>query len=345
MDIVNLLLKYFGDFVGTRVLLILVMFVAAIAMLYRYDKSTYSGKGKYRIGVFIDRCSRGLLTIFLFLTIALLINSIYEKQTIGDRGDQIPSETLEPLETSEPTSSQWLTSSPTLLPTPTPYPELSRGSTGFNVYKLQERLKELNYYTEQLDDVYGPGTQSAVSAFQQNNGLLVNGIADNATQERLHSSSAIPAPPKPLPKSLTAFDPILKHSWYPNSGSLVDSLGTRYTSNIQYIITDYDESMFYPHNRDGWFYAELHINGEYTKLKGKIAAHESMTQNGSGSIRILIDKGTTGQWEEIYPKGELRVTRKTDPFDIDITLGEAIKYVRIEASGDCLLLLDFIFYN
>jgi peptidoglycan hydrolase-like protein with peptidoglycan-binding domain len=58
------------------------------------------------------------------------------------------------------------------------------------VYDRQERLKELGYYSGSLDGKFASGTQSAVLAFQQSNGLTGDGIAGRATQDKLYSSNA-----------------------------------------------------------------------------------------------------------------------------------------------------------
>lgn len=74
------------------------------------------------------------------------------------------------------------------------YPMLSRGDKGLAaIYKLQRRLKDLGYYTIAVDGIYGSGTERAVRHFQRINGLPKTGIADNATQQLLYSSSAKPA--------------------------------------------------------------------------------------------------------------------------------------------------------
>ncbi len=70
------------------------------------------------------------------------------------------------------------------------YPVLKLGSDGSDVYDMQERLKELGYYTGALDGKFASGTQSAVMSFQQSNGLSADGIAGRATQDKLYSSSA-----------------------------------------------------------------------------------------------------------------------------------------------------------
>ncbi len=74
------------------------------------------------------------------------------------------------------------------------YPTLVRGDRDMAlIYTLQQRLKDLGYYTIKVDGIFGSGTQRAVRLFQQVNGLSVTGKADHATQKLLYSSSAKPA--------------------------------------------------------------------------------------------------------------------------------------------------------
>ena len=71
------------------------------------------------------------------------------------------------------------------------YPTLVRGDRGMAlIYTLQQRLKDLGYYTIRVDGIFGSGTQRAVRWFQSVNGLTVTGKADNATQQLLYSSQA-----------------------------------------------------------------------------------------------------------------------------------------------------------
>ena len=74
------------------------------------------------------------------------------------------------------------------------YPTLVRGNRGMAlIYTLQQRLKDLGYYTIRVDGIFGSGTERAVRDFQRINGLTVTGRADNATQQLLYSSAALPA--------------------------------------------------------------------------------------------------------------------------------------------------------
>lgn len=72
------------------------------------------------------------------------------------------------------------------------YPVLRMGSTGSDVSDLQARLTELGYYSGTIDGKYATGTQSAVTEFQERNGLTADGIAGRETQDLLYSGSAQP---------------------------------------------------------------------------------------------------------------------------------------------------------
>jgi hypothetical protein len=62
---------------------------------------------------------------------------------------------------------------------------LQRGSTGPEVTALQQRLTELGFDPNGIDGQFGPGTEAAVRAFQQANGLVVDGIVGPATRAAL----------------------------------------------------------------------------------------------------------------------------------------------------------------
>lgn len=100
-----------------------------------------------------------------------------------------------------------VTSQPTAAPTPSPSPSptattgytvptrtLRSGSSGDDVATVQRRLTELGYYTTTVTGEYGTATVAAVTAFQQQNGLSVDGVAGRKTYQMLFSSAARPAP-------------------------------------------------------------------------------------------------------------------------------------------------------
>ena len=86
------------------------------------------------------------------------------------------------------------TSRPTNTPTATPAGSLKLGSTGSEVRKLQTRLRELGYYKGSVDGDFGEGTETAVKAFQRQNGLTADGKVGTYTQTKLYSGSAKRAP-------------------------------------------------------------------------------------------------------------------------------------------------------
>ena len=77
---------------------------------------------------------------------------------------------------------------------------ISSGNTGYQVRKLQDRLKELSYYTGTVDGVCGSGTVSAVKAFQKKMGLSQTGKADASLRELLYGSRALSAKATATPK-------------------------------------------------------------------------------------------------------------------------------------------------
>ena len=88
-----------------------------------------------------------------------------------------------------------ITAKPTNTPgpaTPTPTPSsLKKGMTGTLVKNLQQRLKDLGYYTGSVDGDFGAATEAAVEEFQKANGLTVDGKAGTNTLKKLNSDTAI----------------------------------------------------------------------------------------------------------------------------------------------------------
>ena len=90
---------------------------------------------------------------------------------------------------------------------PVPGVTMKQGNTGEAVGKLQERLKELGYYTGSITCAYDAATKAAVAAFQKKNGLKKDGIAGPETRKAIEGESALrpdstptPAPtPEPTP--------------------------------------------------------------------------------------------------------------------------------------------------
>ena len=91
------------------------------------------------------------------------------------------------------------------LPTSTPTPcILQKNSIGIEVKQLQQRLKDLGYYSGDVDGQYGTGTQTAVTAFQAQHGLKAAGVAGEQTLAILYSESAQTFVPTPTPSATPA---------------------------------------------------------------------------------------------------------------------------------------------
>lgn len=68
---------------------------------------------------------------------------------------------------------------------------LQHGNRGIKVVELQKKLHKIGYFDGQITGYYGNITQNAVSQFQANNGLTVDGIAGYKTLAALGLSEAI----------------------------------------------------------------------------------------------------------------------------------------------------------
>jgi putative chitinase len=64
-------------------------------------------------------------------------------------------------------------------------PKLQEGSTGADVKRLQEALRQHGFSPGVVDGDFGPATTAAVLAFQKSEGLLADGIAGPRTQRAL----------------------------------------------------------------------------------------------------------------------------------------------------------------
>ena len=69
---------------------------------------------------------------------------------------------------------------------------LKAGAKGTEVSQVQQRLKDLKYYSGSVDGAFGAGTTAAVKLFQANNGLTADGVVGEKTKERLFSYYAVP---------------------------------------------------------------------------------------------------------------------------------------------------------
>lgn len=94
----------------------------------------------------------------------------------------------------------------TYIPTPTPSPTpsmLTKGDKGEAVKALQQRLKDLGYYSGNVDGDYGGGTEEAIRLFQRQNALDVDGVSGIATMAAIFASDAPAAQVTPTPNPAT----------------------------------------------------------------------------------------------------------------------------------------------
>lgn len=93
------------------------------------------------------------------------------------------------------TNSITITTPPfTPAPTATPAGALKLGSQGEAVREIQRKLKTLGFYNGQADGDFGPGTEEAVKAFQEQYKLTPDGVVGSGTLTKLASASATKRP-------------------------------------------------------------------------------------------------------------------------------------------------------
>lgn len=91
------------------------------------------------------------------------------------------------------------------VPTPTPSPTpamLSSGSSGDEVKRMQQRLKDLGFYEGEIDGDFGKGTKNAVMLFQKQHNLSADGIAGSMTLTKLYSDEAHRIVVTPTPETI-----------------------------------------------------------------------------------------------------------------------------------------------
>ncbi len=103
--------------------------------------------------------------------------------------------------------------------------------------------------------------------------------------------------------SLFAFNPVNSYRWEPNEGSLKDSLDNDYSVSLPYIIAG-DEA-----------YGEYYTNGHFSKIQGKIAPHENMSNNNTVQLKIYAD--------DILVYSSKDINRKTESFEFNVDINNA----------------------
>ena len=104
--------------------------------------------------------------------------------------------------------------------TPTPTPTVApptvtvrKGDQGDDVKKVQQRLKDLGYFTADVDGKFGAGTEKALIAFQKKNGLGQDGVCGAKTRTVLFAANPIYASatvtPSPTPTLVITEDNVV----------------------------------------------------------------------------------------------------------------------------------------
>lgn len=117
--------------------------------------------------------------------------------TLSDLAEQLPTIDVEPVEPPDPGE----------VPPGSGPDDLGVGSSGEAVVRLQLQLTALFYNPGPADGVFGEQTRRAVVQFQENQGLVPDGVVGPATQARLDEelaaafdeARATPTAPPPLP--------------------------------------------------------------------------------------------------------------------------------------------------
>ena len=140
--------------------------------------------------------------ICLLLLAAGVAVSLYTAPRTMDAKKALEQE-LKPTPTVDVRSMQVVTVDPHVTPAPTAV-LLRVGVRNDLVTRLQIRLKELKYYSGEIDGQYGPGTEEAVIRFQTQHGLKADGIAGEETLNRAYDDEAEVFKPTPTPSPTPA---------------------------------------------------------------------------------------------------------------------------------------------
>ena len=147
-----------------------------------------------------------LKTILLYLTMVFVssVQTVPEPSILPETPTPVPMATVA-------TATATPSATPKATPVPTPnitpnneYRTVKVGDKGEPVKLLQRRLAELNYYSGEIDGVFGNQTRRAVERFQYYQGLSVDGIAGKRTQTILYESADVVIAPVDVSPSPSA---------------------------------------------------------------------------------------------------------------------------------------------
>lgn len=127
-----------------------------------------------------------LIVVFLTVGDNLFANTFaLESDSQQAQSEALPSSTPLAEPASEPT--------PAPTPEPTPDPTLKEGMESAEVQKLQQRLMDLGYLDiDETTQYYGPATNYAVSLFQRQHALPMDGVCGPQTLSLIYADTAKP---------------------------------------------------------------------------------------------------------------------------------------------------------
>lgn len=126
---------------------------------------------------------------------------------------------------------------------------LSYGCTGEEVKTVQRRLKELGYFNGNIGGNYLNITKSAVEDFQIDNGLIVTGICDSETYDKLFSEDA---------KSNTPSEPVQDKRYAIKADWWTSDIQKVFAKGVTAKITDVETGIsWYEQRRGGTNHADV----------------------------------------------------------------------------------------
>ena len=274
----------------------------------------------------MEKKTPSLLSIILWVLLAASLSAVFflAPRTYRSYQEMQVQVQATPTPTANVQSVLLVTIDPNNPPSPTPM-ILKNGSMGVEVERLQERLKELQYYPGDVDGQYGQGTSAAVKLFQAQHQLTDDGLAGSDTLTALYAQNAqtyIPTPaPSPTPSKLEKGA----------KGGSVRELQTRL-----------QELNFYTASVDGDYgngteAAVRNFQAQHNLTADGVATAETLALLNSGQASILIPTPTPdpatapmlvnrdNPVPEQYKPGSLVNLRKTLPSDLVYVKGSDIE--------------------
>jgi len=87
---------------------------------------------------------------------------------------------------------------------------------------------------------------------------------------------------------------------------------------------------------------DIFIDGQYSRLRGEIFAHQDMDQSASVTVQISVNRGDG--WQPVHTSEP--ITRLTTGEHVNVSLGYNVEHVQIRLNrGQPLIFVDWEFYN